>query len=317
MAKKFVGQEYMAATNGKGLHQQSKGNRVFARVTVTFSTIITAVSVFIVAFCLIFQMCPVHGTSMMTTLNATGEDTNKALTCMLGEPNYSDIIVMKLYIQNMQCAEYLAAAQGDTTALASLHCSQQYAQNIINNLKKLEYTESDRNGNYKLIVKRLIAKGGDRISMRRVGSNYYIYLNGEKLEEDYLDPAVASHDALNFERMWQILNNTATPSMTIDWVTTDYQKLLKDNQYKADDGDGTPSDFMLTVPDYYYFVMGDNRGGADDKYNHSWDSTYFGPLPLENYYSCCVEVLSNNISMPEYLWNKFVYYVCFGWAWQK
>ena len=23
------------------------------------------------------------------------------------------------------------------------------------------------------------------------------------------------------------------------------------------------------------------------------------------------------ISLAEYLWNKFVYYVCFGWVWQR
>ena len=59
MANKFVGQEYMAATSGKGLHQQSKGHRLFARATITCSTFITIISVFIVAFCLVFQMCPV------------------------------------------------------------------------------------------------------------------------------------------------------------------------------------------------------------------------------------------------------------------
>ena len=314
MAKKFVGQEYMAATNGKGLNQQSKGNRFVARLTTTCSILITLVSVFIVAFCFAFQMCPVIGTSMMTTLNATGANTDNALTCVLGTPKYNDIVVMKIYLQNSHLINYVKAANGDAAALNRLHLTQAEAQSLINSLKS-EYSESDSRGNYKFIVKRLIAKGGDQLSMRRVGSNYYLYLNGEKLNEDYLDPLVAAHNAPNFVQLWNILNTPASADVA-DWVTTDYHQLLVPNTDTASDGFGTPSTYQLTIPENHYFLMGDNRGAATE-FARSWDSSYFGPLPISNYHSYCVDILQTSTSMPEYLWNKFVYYVCFGWAWQK
>ncbi len=316
MGKKFVGQEYMAATNGKGLHQQSKGNRIFSRLTMTCSTIITIISVLIVGFCVAFQMCPVIGTSMMTTLNATGKDTDNALTCVFGEPKHGDIVVMKMYIQDSHFINYVKAAQGDSNALNQLHLTQAEANNIMKSIKT-EYTESDSNGNYKFIVKRLIGKSGDKISMRRVGSNkYFIYLNGQKLDEYYLDPLVAAHDAPNFVQLWNVLNTPDTADID-DWVTTDYHQVLTANADTTTDGNGTPSAYQLNVPENHYFLMGDNRGGAFSTYSKSWDSSYFGPLPTTSYYSYCIDVLSASMSMPEYLWSKFVYYVCFGWAWQK
>lgn len=316
MAKKFVGQEYMAATNGKGLHQQSKGNRILSRLTMTGSIFITIVSIFIVAFCFVFQMCPVIGTSMMKTLNATGKDTDKALTCLFGEPSRGDIIVMKMYVKNSHLVDYINAAKGDSAALNRLHMTQAEAQRVLRTGLKTEYTDSDSTGDYKLIVKRLIGKGGDRISMRKINDQYYLYLNGEMLEEDYLDSLVADHDAPNFVQLWHVLNDTNNAEMK-DWVTTDYNELLTNNDDTATDGLGTPSAKMLTIPENHYFLMGDNRGGAYAQYSTSWDSTYFGPLPLANYYSYCVDVMPNETSMPQYLWEKFVYYVCFGWAWQK
>lgn len=325
MEKKFVGQEYMAATNGKGLHQQSKGNRILGRTTIIFSTVITIVSVMIVAFCIFFQLCPINGTSMMTTLNATGEDTDSALTCVVGEPQHGDIIVMKLYIQDSHRRDKYLAAKGDPDALRRIQLTNPFytQENAISEIKNYiqndGYTEADSNGNYKLVVKRLIAKGGDYLSMRAIGDKYYIYLNGIELDESYLDPLVAEHNATNFKQLWQVLNTPEIANMD-DWVTTDYNQLLEDNTFKNSDNKGTPSAYQLHIPANHYFIMGDNRGGAKDthpKWAYSWDSTRFGPLPTSSYYSYCVDVISNQTSMPEYLWDKFVYYVCFGWAWQK
>ncbi len=316
MGKKFVGQEYMAATNGKGLHQQSKGNRVLSRLTMIGSVFITVVSVFIVAFCLFFQMCPVNGTSMMTTLNATGEKNkeDKVLTCSLGKPKNGDIVVMKLYAHDVaEYADLAAAAKGDQTALNKLHITQQAA---INTLLNDRFSEYDGNGYYELIIKRLIGQPGDCISMRCIDDEYFIYLNGEKLNETYLDPMVASHDkeTLNFKRLWRVLHKTPDAYDIRNWPN--YTKYLAANQDSVVDGIGIASDYMLIIPDGYYFVVGDNRG-SNSHYPESWDSIRFGPLPITNYCSSCVDILDHNTTMPKYLWQQFVYYVCFGWAWQK
>ena len=327
MAKKFVGQEYMAATNGKGLQQQSHGHQILARTTVTCSTIVSAVSVLIVVFCLLFQMCPVIGSSMMTTLNPIpNQNTNTAMTCIVGKPHHGDIVVMKLYLENSNYLDYVQAAGGDTAALAHLrtrrgnpYFTQQDAAEKLKDIKNTIYTESDSMGNFRYIVKRLIAVGGDRISMRYYNGEYYIYLNGEKLDESYLDNLVAAHNAPNFIQLWNILNENIGNNDLTDWVSTDCTSLLSDNNDTVADGYGVPSTKVLTVPTNYYFLMGDNRGSLDGVagYSKSWDSTAFGPLPTANYYSVCVDILDKDTKMPNYLWQKFVYYVCFGWAWQK
>ncbi len=307
MAKEFVGQEYMAATHGKGLHQESKASRVVSRLTVTGSIVVTVVSVAMIAFCIIFAMCPVVGTSMMTTLNATGDNTDSAITCILGEPEHSDIVVCKLYLKHntRYLHYYYDAANGNPIA-----------NDVLRKLEKSSYAMTDENGHYMYIIKRLIGKPGDVISMTRVNDNYYIYLNGQKLDETYLDPLVAQPDALNFKQLWNVLNDKKSADMQ-DWVTVSYNDCITNNLYRADSNDVQSSRYMLVVPKDHYFLMGDNRGSADNEFNHSWDSTYFGPLPTANYVSKCVDVINEDITLAQYLWQKFVYYFGFGWAWQR
>ena len=303
MAKDFIGQEYLAATGGRGLQEDSRNTRILVRTTVTCSVLITLISVAMIACCIFFAVCPVIGTSMMTTLNASGDNTDSAITCILGEAKRGDIVVCKLYLQNTHYYKYVdLAAKGDPDAIA-----------IINDLKKV-YSEKDKKGYYMFIVKRLIGMPGDKISMRRVDDNYYIYRNGEKLNESYLDPMVSHPSAMNFKQLWNLLNDRSQADMS-DWVKAPAATCITANQY-VDAGDGEASQSMLTVPAGSYFLMGDNRGYEDEKYSHSWDSTYFGPLPKANYVSRCVDIVRTDISMPEYLWKKFIYYCAFGWMWQ-
>ena len=305
MAKVFVGQEYMAATSGKGLKQGSKSSRILSRLAVTATVVITLVSIAMISFCIYFAMCPIIGTSMMTTLNASGDNTDSAITCTIGEPTHSSIVVCKLYLEeNTRYHQYYRdAANGDPVA-----------KHAIQELKKT-YNKSDEFGNYMLIIKRLIGKPGDQISMCRNGDNYYIYLNGEKLDETYLDPKVSKPDAMNFKQLWYVLNDKSQAN-TQDWGPVPYDTCISPNIHEAA-GEFTKSLYMLTVPADHYFLMGDNRGSADTEYNHSWDSTYFGPLPVSNYVSHCVDVIDKDMSLAEYFIKKLVYYVCFGWLWQK
>ena len=305
MAKEFVGQEYMAATSGKGLHEKSKVSRIISRLAVTATVIISILSAGMIAFCVYFALCPIIGTSMMTTLNATGENTDSAITCLIDDPARGSIVVCKLYLEeNANYQEYATqAALGDPAAKLA-----------IAELKKT-YDKVDEYGNYMLIIKRLIGKPGDQISMCRVNDNYYIYLNGEQLNETYLDPKVSKPDAMNFKQLWYILNDKSQADMD-DWVSVSYDNCISANIHEAS-GSNVKSLYMLTVPADHYFLMGDNRGSANSEFNHSWDSTYFGPLPTMNYVSQCVDVIDRDMSLAEYFMDKFIYYVCFGWVWQK
>lgn len=326
MAREFVGQEYMAATRGKGLQEDSHATRVLTHITVTSSVLITLISIAMIGFCIFFAICPVIGTSMMTTLNATGKNTDSAITCILGDPHHGDIVVSKLYIKNTYNRHYLQeAAKGD-----------RIAANNIESLKKI-YSESDKDGNYMFIVKRLIGMPGDKISMTRSGDNYYIYVNGELLEENYLDPQVAYRNARNFKQLWNVLNNSVwkkdpsriegapdgikdgTIADISDWVTYNYSDCVLNhpNEYKTSANADNVSEYMLVVPNNAYFLMGDNRGGEEEEYSYSWDSSYFGPLPQASYVSRCVDVVNSDISMPGYLWKKFCYYISFAWLREK
>ncbi|MCM1404441.1 MAG: signal peptidase I [Prevotella sp.] len=304
MAKEFVGQEYVAATNGKGLHQHSQGMRILGRVTMTFSVLLTVLSVGVIAFCLVFAICPVYGTSMMTTFNATGEDTDSAITCYLGAPQRGDIVVSKLYLSE--------------TSEQTLLNDSRFAPSVYE-----RYPNIDDKGRYMFVIKRLIATAGDVISMYRVDNEYYLYLNGEKLNEDYLDITAAPPSSKNLLQLWNILNEEPYANLS-DWLSVPCDQCVSANIYTAANA-GTPSALMLTIPADCYFLMGDNRNGVylvdpatGKKFfcNQSWDSTYLGPIPQANYISRCVDIIENGINLPQYLWNKFVYYVCFGWAWQ-
>ena len=304
-AKEYIGQEYATATQGKGLHQDSLAVRIITRVTVTFSVVVMLISIGIITCCAMFFLSPIIGTSMMTTLNPTGKDTDAAIACRVTTPNRGDIVISKIY--QKQTKDYNNSNDADV---------------------KDRYPSLDFGGRYMLVIKRLIAVGGDQITMTRTpngGHNsnndynydYTIYLNGEKLDEPYLDPTIGKADARNFIQLYRILyydyagndplyQTNKNYTVTADWQATDRETVVKDG--------------VLTIPEGYYFYLGDNRGGKLDtnpEWAYSWDCSQMGPLPADQYVGTCIDVVNNTTNMPGYVWDKIVYYVFFGWAWQK
>ena len=245
-------------------------------LTVSVSGILFAIAV--VAFTFVFLLAPVDGTSMMTTLNATGENTDKVIINRYKEADYGDIIVSKFYYPT-----------------------------------KIEGGGQDEKGYYVYIIKRLIAKEGDTIKVERVAKNsapiirtdedynYYIVRNGVQLDEPYLNNEVAHRSSMNFISLYNTLRGNRSGMFYRDW-TIDMRNCI--------------SDATLTVPDGYWFFMGDNRGGNDLDYGHSWDCSAFGPHPVDNYVGHVSDnaVLPRAETIPHYFWQKTKYYVLFGWA---
>jgi signal peptidase I len=276
--KKFVGQEYLATTDGKGLQEDTASARVLARIAGGLSVSGIILSVFVVAFTLIFFLSPIDGTSMMKTLNATGADTDAALVNRLATPERGDIIITKLYAKD--------------TAFSETHPN---------------FKEKDDDGRFQYIIKRLIAKAGDRVSIQRAsnggdpnlysGYNYYIYVNGEKTDESrYLDTEVAHPTSDNFLALYKAL---VERQPDVHWKAFPFAQCV-------DNG-------VLTIPDGYWFYMGDNRGGNNAQYPKSWDCSSLGPQKAEYYIGRADDILAVDESVPAYLWRKFCYYVLFGW----
>lgn len=114
---------------------------------------------------------------------------------------------------------------------------------VIINTKQLAYFDAR---NTRLLVKRVIALEGDKLKIihNNESGNNEIWLNGEKIEEDYIAPDT-NESVVN---TYNAQNN---------WITK-----------CTPDADG-----YITIPQGKCFFLGDNRNG-------SLDSRYVGPLDI-------------------------------------
>ena len=316
MAKAFVGQEYQVATRGQGLEQTSRGVRIATRVTVTMSVSLMVCSVMVILLCLLFYLSPINGTSMMVAINATGLNTDQAVVCRVQSPQRGEIFITKLYLEDTNQCYY-----------------DNNGNIILTDYIKNHFNMTDSRGRYTNIIKRLIAVGGDQITMTRTPNqnldldfdrnyDYTIYVNGEALVEDYLDPQIGSRNSVNMIRLWRILNGL-NPDLS-SWKHTDYFAVVS----VIDD---VPT---LTVPEGFIFFMGDNRDGfelrdpntgtlvIDPTTNEpvptgpSWDSTALGPLPAADIVGVAYDIIPRDTNMIAYVFNQIWYYISFAWAWQ-
>ena len=92
----------------------------------------------------------------------------------------------------------------------------------------------------RLIIKRIIATGGQTVNIQEYEGKYYFYINGERLEEDYIK---------DYTKMVSCYTNFNAYKQTL----------------------GLSQDQSITLAEDEIFVMGDNRGNSND-------SSVFGPV---------------------------------------
>jgi len=159
---------------------------------------------------------------------------------------------------------------------------------IIIRLEEEDYIgiEDDNNLGYIDIIKRLIAKGGQTLTLKYNSSDnlYHYYLNGVKLNESYLDNTHGIMNSSYFNRFKDKFKND--------------EKYLPiyDNL-----------EISITIPEGYVFALGDNR-------TNSADSTFYGAFELSQIQGKVAFYYSYNESMFDYFVKQLVYAFSFSWV---
>ena len=132
--------------------------------------------------------------------------------------------------------------------------------------------KSTENGETVNVIKRLVAVGGDSVDIKldTTDNKYYLYVNGEKQQEDYIK-TYQNEDGTQYNDMKTCYDNFV-----------DYKQSV-----------GIDSQDALVLQDDEIFILGDNRG------KHSKDSSVYGPVKKSNIVgkvTCSVPYNSNFIS---------------------
>ncbi len=186
---------------------------------ITIKTVLYLLLIVIVSTAFIYLAShyakPVHGTSMQPTLNAHSvNDQDIVLVNKFAEPKHGDIVIL------------------DISSIPS------------------EYTQI-YDTSKSLLIKRVIAVGGDRIRMTYDSETHstIVYLNGTPLQEEYV---LSSASTTNLEYF----------TTQQYWQTKLEQKIEGSNE--------------ITIPEGMIFCMGDNRDGSKD-------CRFFGPVSLDTF----------------------------------
>lgn len=210
----------------------------------TFGSVITGILLFIaivillifVAFNILFYKSPIIGISMQPTYNAELPEGESA--SFYENSNIKD----KAYVYR-----FGKGSVGDII--------------LAQRTTIVDGTESS-----KLIIKRIVATGGQTVDIKQDSGNYYLYVDGEKQEENYIKD--------------------------ISGMEVCYNTFVA---YKS--SVGIAEDTPITLEQDEVFILGDNRG-------HSLDSSSFGPIKTNIIKGKVAFVVRYNENLFSYLWNK-------------
>ena len=199
--------------------------------------------------------------------------------------------------------DFNGTAESETdSVLVNRHKSANRGDIIIvrfyNSNGKMQNSNGER---FDFHIKRLIAVGGDTMYVERTQTSperYTIHLNGLPLVESYI-ASEFSHNR-NLLEIWRALNNN---TYIYSWLNLDTNQTNPGFRKWIDDH----SRFEIVIPHGFIFYLGDNRAA-------STDSSSYGPKPVQNIAGVATTIIRDNQSLPQYLWNRFVYYITFRWV---
>ena len=126
----------------------------------------------------------------------------------------------------------------------------------------------------RFLIKRLIAKGGDRVEF----IDNQLYINGNKINETYIESVDKNssvvNDIIKCISKWDYQNSFTTQNMEVDHIS-------------------------FVVKKGYVFYLGDHRGG-------SLDCAQYGPQPETIIKAKVLFVVPYNQTLIEYLWTSFL-----------
>ena len=138
-------------------------------------------------------------------------------------------------------------------------------------------------------IKRLIAVGGDTISFGDINSEdeYYFYLNGQKLEENYLYSQDKNIDCVNRFK-----------TMVRDCLNNPFGQNNLKREWLSQNENGK---WQLKLPDDYCIYLGDNREGSN-----SYDCSFFGPQKKSTIVGKVMIVVPYGYDLLTYISAKFL-----------